>query len=255
MDKLNIGILFCSYGKDTQNYIRHCISPWESTDLLCNVSFAATSAQFSKFETEEDYESKRIFEANGVERVFHSINPISEAEARSGGLNLLSLDSLDYVWLVDSDEIYKTEEINAIVNFLERNRLTNWFSISLKNFVFDKSTYLEEPFQPPRIFKTHCGDVKLAGFYWDNEPYYIKDENNSQHIDFKSFSSIIIPPNVAWISHYSWLNDERSRKKIEYQKARGWNCSYDWNKETGLTFSIDCYKNSKHFPNTLKAVQ
>ena len=61
---------------------------------------------------------------------------------------------LDYIWLVDSDEFYTDEDINNIEKYVESSN-KNLFKISLKNHVLDFKHYLEEPIQPPRIFKTN----------------------------------------------------------------------------------------------------
>ena len=64
--------------------------------------------------------------------------------------------------------------------------------------------------------------------------------------DIDAFPCGIIGQNVAWIRHYTWLNNERSKKKVEYQKARGWTCSYEWDyNENKLKFNAEYYKKEK----------
>ena len=54
------------------------------------------------------------------------------------------------------------------------------------------------------------------------------------------FPSIIIPD--LQIKHYSWLDGETSKKKIEYQRSRGWTCSYKVDDQNRVSFNEEFYK-------------
>jgi hypothetical protein len=72
---------------------------------------------------------------------------ILELEARNLALENLVKHNVDYIWLVDSDEFYTEKDIQKIEDYVESSN-KNLFKISLKNHVFDKEHYIEEPFQP-----------------------------------------------------------------------------------------------------------
>jgi hypothetical protein len=79
----------------------------------------------------------------------------------------------------------------------------------------------------------------LSHFYFDNHITYNSGEN------FDNKPNIKIPRNIAWIKHYSWLNeDSRSREKIKYQERRFVSgCSFSFNEENGkINFSDRFYK-------------
>ena len=75
-------------------------------------------------------------------------------------------------------------------------------------------------------------------FYEDNNILY----RGTITRDFKhdiSFANKTVPANICNPKHYSWLDCERSRKKVEYQRVRwGSACSFVWNKiENKLEFN------------------
>ena len=120
------------------------------------------------------------------------------------------------------------------------------FKISLKNHVFDLDHYLEEPFCPPRIFKTNINNnLFLEGFYWDNDMCYKTKEDNNSLVSYEAIEELeIIPKEVAYIPHYTWLNDKIGKRKVEYQHKHFGHCSYKWNEEKEcIEFDESFYKN------------
>ena len=54
-----------------------------------------------------------------------------------------------------------------------------------------------------------------------------------------------VPKECAWIPHQTWMSDEKSKKKIDYQlRGRGWPaCSYSWDESRGgLVFNEEYYR-------------
>ena len=41
----------------------------------------------------------------------------------------------------------------------------------------------------------------------------------------------IIPKEVAYIPHYTWLNDRIGKRKVEYQHRHFGHCGYKWNND------------------------
>ena len=169
---------------------------------------------------------------------------VSESESRESGRQCLMAKDVnaDLVWLLDlSDEYYTAEQIDKIVAFVKSEPFTMWFRLSFKNYVFDKKTYLTAPFTPPRIWRTNFSGYKLDKCAYDNDFLYT-NAINAQVWD-RSLSNYIIPKSVAWIRHYSWLNDERGKEKVAYQESHfshGAGCCFKW--DDGLKWNEAYFK-------------
>lgn len=172
---------------------------------------------------------------------------VSEAESRDLGRQILMSDGIkvDLIWLLDlSDEYYTLEQIEKIVAFVKSEPFTTWFKICFRNYVFDRKTYLVEPFIPPRIWRVESGGYKLSKCVYDNDFLYT-NVIGAQVLD-KSLSNYIIPKSVALVKHFSWLSDERGKQKCAYQNLHfGFSngCSYRWNdKKNRLEFNDEFFK-------------
>lgn len=159
---------------------------------------------------------------------------ILEAEARNLAINALP-SYLDYYWIVDGDEIYTKEQIDRILEYLEQNSAMS-YSLCFKNYV--KESYMLKPFVPPRIFKSYSGFFRNPKFYWDNDVCW---QGANEFVSYKKLPHKTVPVNVAWIDHYTWLDDDKSRRKVEYQKKHFGHCSFKW--ENGhLEFDEEYFK-------------
>tara|TARA_Y100000356_G_scaffold121822_1_gene115460 strand:- start:2022 stop:2777 length:756 start_codon:yes stop_codon:yes gene_type:complete len=235
------GIIYCAY--NTEDYVLESIDPFLKRD---NHIVSAVSVPFKEYKGIDclhDHTTdilRELVEQKKLKYLVDSPQYISEAEARNNALFYLKKYNLDYIWLVDSDEFYTEEHINKIEEYVESSS-KNLFKISLKNHVFDLDHYLEEPFCPPRIFKTNINNtIKMAGFYWDNDMSY---EYNGQMISYENMELETIPKEVAYIPHYTWLNDRIGKRKVEYQHKHFGHCSYKWNHEKHcLEFDESFYK-------------
>ena len=86
-------------------------------------------------------------------------------------------------------------------------------------------------------------DYKLGQCVNDNDFLYL---SKNGFVQDKWLSYIIIDIKICNPLHYSWLNNDRSRKKVEYQKKRGWNTSFNWNyNKNCLEFNEEYYKNKE----------
>ena len=227
------GIIFCAY--NTEEYVLKSIEPFLKRD---NHIVSAVSVPFKEYKGIDSFHDhttdllRELVEQRRLKYLVDAPQYISEAEARNNALFYLKKYDLDYIWLVDSDEFYTEEYIEKIEQYVESSN-KNLFKISLKNHVFDLDHYLEEPFCPPRIFKTNIKDeLSLEGFYWDNDICYSEAENKVNMISYESIEELeIIPKQIAYIPHYSWLNDKIGKRKVEYQHKHFGHCSYKWNHE------------------------
>lgn len=243
---MKIGVIFTGY--NCAEYINDALDSWidakkESIDGN-EFIIAAVSCPFSGFPfTKPDKTHEilnQLYALKFIDYKFLGKTECSETNARSWALKRLAEGGADVVIQVDSDELYTLDDILNIFRFVSENPYVVWFSGCLKNYVFDETTYLAEPFRPARIHRIKFHDYKAFSFYDDNNISYEKPGYpGSQDI---IFSHLAIPESVAWVDHLTWLNNDRSRLKIEYQKSRGWVCSFDWDYENNkLIFNKSFY--------------
>lgn len=247
---MKYGIIYCGY--NTEEYIHDSLAPWiERKDCV----ISAVSVPFNEYYLQEFYEDNttlilhEYFEAGKIAHLTTFPRFIKEHEARNLALQKIE-ESINAYFLVDSDEVYTKENIDKIFEFVDQNPAC-WYKLSLKNFVFDKETFLEEPFCPPRIFRKSFLGLSNPSFCWDNDVvYHHKDGNLHQN----QIPFVDIPKEVAWVDHYTWLNNEISRRKVRYQQDhfKG-TCSYAWDEKLGLTFNEEYFTlNNVPKPNIRK---
>jgi len=237
---MKYGIIFCGY--NTEDYIKDSLAPWIGRDD-CVIS--AVSIPFQEYSRQVFFEDKTIeilhehFNRGEIQHLTTFPRFIKEHEARNLALRKIK-EPVDAYFLVDSDEIYTKENIERIFEFVETNPMC-WYKVALRNFVFDKDTYLEEPFTPPRIFRTNFLGLNTPSFSWDNDMTYNHQEGQFSH---NQIPFLEIPKEVAWVDHYTWLSNSLSKRKLQYQMAHFQGvCSFDWDEEKGLIFNEAYYKN------------
>tara|TARA_R100000479_G_scaffold164272_1_gene103080 strand:+ start:675 stop:1436 length:762 start_codon:yes stop_codon:yes gene_type:complete len=222
------GIIYCAY--NTEDYVLKSIEPFLKRD---NHIVSAVSVPFKEYkgiDTLHDHTTdllRELVEQKKLKYLVDSPQYITEAEARNFALFYLKKYNLDYIWLVDSDEFYTEDDIEKIEEYVESSN-KNLFKIPFKNHVFDLDHYLEEPFCPPRIFKTNINnEYSLESFYWDNDICY---SNSEQLIKYDLIEDLeTIPKDTVFIPHFTWLNDKIGKRKVEYQHRHFGHCGYKWN--------------------------
>ena len=239
------GIIYCGY--NTEDYVVESIEPFLKRD---NHVVSAVSVPFKEYRGIDDFHDhttdilRELVNQKKLKYLVDKPRYVTEAEARNLALFHLKKYNIDYIWLIDSDEFYTEEHIEKIEDYVESSN-KNLFKISLKNHVFDLDHYLEEPFCPPRIFKTNINNnLFLEGFYWDNDMCYKTKEDNNGLVSYEAIEELeIIPKEVAYIPHYTWLNDKIGKRKVEYQHKHFGHCSYKWNEEKEcIEFDESFYK-------------
>ena len=175
---------------------------------------------------------KLLAKSEFIDSCFDEPKYVKENEARNLALFDLLKKNIDYIMLVDSDELYKPKEIIDIINFVKLND-SDGYRINFKNYIFDGKSYLEG-FCPPRIYKNNINNG-INSFYWDNEIIY-----NNGRTD-KNIKFIDIPKETAFIKHMTWLN-ENGKEKIKYHHKHFGGCSYFWNEEKqSLELDLEYY--------------
>lgn len=237
---MNIGIILTAY--NSEKYIDDCLNPWVSLKEKYNITISCVSGMFKDYvDLGFQIKNKRTLRKlinNDIDYLI-STGPnllIDENNSRNNILNVLKKDN-DIIWILDSDEIYTETEIENIISYTELYPNIDWFSVNFKNYIFTNKTFISG-YCPPRIFRTNK-ENNLDRFYFDNHILY---EDGS---DFLNHSNLKIPRNVAWVKHFTWLNDDpRTPEKVKYQNVRFINgCNFLWNEENNkLYFNDDYYK-------------
>ena len=125
-------------------------------------------------------------------------------------------DDIDYIWNLDSDEVYKTEDIKNIINFLEKEKPTSvgvrscsfygGFGHYLTGFELKKDNFL-------RIFRYIKGSTWLT-----HRPPTIKypsDANITRnHVDSDTLWNKL----GVQMYHYSYTFPDQVYKKVNYYK-------------------------------------
>jgi hypothetical protein len=125
-------------------------------------------------------------------------------------------DDIDYIWNLDSDEVYKTEDIVKIINFLTENNPTSvgiqscsfygGFDDYLTGFELNTDNFL-------RIFKYVKGSTWMT-----HRPPTISYPSNyhiiKKHVDSKTLYDLI----GVQMYHYSYVFPDQVFKKVNYYK-------------------------------------
>jgi FkbM family methyltransferase len=241
VEPIKIGVLLSAY--NSEDYIDECLSPWISLKDEYSITFACVSGMYKEY---LDFGFKSKNKGTLAKLIKYDLDfllstgeksLLGENDSKNSALDVLK-NNCDLVWILDSDEFYTEGEIKNIVEYIQKNSQYDWYSVNLKNSTFEKKLWIDG-FCPPRIFRTDRNQG-ISHFYFDNHITYNNGEN------FESKPNLKIPRNVAWVKHYSWLNeDTRSREKIKYQERRFvGGCSFSFDENTGkIHFSENFYRN------------
>lgn len=235
---MRVGVIYCAY--QAEDYLRMSLDPWvvARQASLAGHTFliAAVSVPFEGFPQEDYADLTRSMLGDAVHhgRIDHVIvrdRPTKETDARGQALQWLVANHVDTLIQWDSDEVASLEDIQRILAFVEGQPYVPTFRVSYRNLVFTPNQWLAEPFTPMRIHRVDTpGGYVAAGFWDDNNVYYRRpwEGETGYLVRDADMACITIPTTVAHPAHYTWLNDERSRRKVEYQLSRGWTPSFRW---------------------------
>lgn len=244
---MKVGVIYTAF--NAEPYLHRSLPPWMDarTDKLGGHDYliAAVNYPFIGFDTSgpRDFTDRILTEYLQHGRIDHlcaGADPVTEVVARGRALDDLVDQQCDITVMVDADEIWTEKDILGVMAWVEANPHAVWHRVSLVNLVFDTNTRLVDPFTPPRVHRVRAGAYRAHSFYDDNNVTYGGTITRDLIRDVE-FPSLTIPESVAAPLHFTWLNDERSRRKCEYQAKRGWMCSYRWDAARGLCFNESFY--------------
>ncbi len=237
------GVILVGY--NCQEYFDECLAPWLEARRTGvgghQIKICAVNCPFTSFPLEDEDGTRAKFtellENNEIDFLVKTDNQVDETFARGKALEWCVANGCDFTWMCDLDEFYKLIDIERIINFVEKQKFVASFKIPLKNYIFNGDEYLEEPFTPFRIHRLKYQSYVANSFWDDNNIQYKGTITRDFKFDI-NFPYTVIPSSLVWIRHQTWMNNERSKSKVFYQKARNWNCSYQWNEiENKLEFN------------------
>jgi len=163
-------------------------------------------------------------------------------------------DDIDYVWNLDSDEVYKTEDLIKMVKFLKEEQPTSvgirscsfygGFDHYLTGFELNKDNFL-------RIFKYEKGSTWLT----HRPPTILYPKNYNiikKHID----SETLYDKTGVQMYHYSYVFPTQVYTKIGYYKdsVSKENCIDDYFNIIYLPWVKGSYENKKEIENRFMGV-
>ena len=239
---MKIGVL--ATGFNCADYFDKVLEPWlQYKEKYGELIISAVSGHFTGNAVIEDDSKELMLHAFNTKKIQYLALPVGdfdEAAIRNLALTPLLKENVDIIWLLDFDEIYTLEEIEKILQFVQRESFIACFTIEFKNYVFTKTTYIKG-FAPRRIWRVNYGSLlKLDKFVWDNDIQYKNIENNISLDNLLPTGRI---PNIT-PKHFTWLNDIRSKNKISYQEkhfAKGAGCSFKW-EDNQLKWNLDYFQ-------------
>lgn len=223
---MKLGVLGSAF--NCHDLLPRTLEPWIKAREKYDLKIAVSSIQFDSF---QDCDNSKTLEILGKSNLdFYTATghiKLSEAEARNQSLNELLKMGCSQIAIWDADELYSDKDIDGLFKFVSDEPFTAWFEIQFRNLTFSEQTYTRN-FSPPRVFKVNYNGYKLKRFYYDNDVMYVDKDGREK--SYKELVSQKIPSKFCWPLHYSWLDNETSKMKVEYQKKRWGNdgCMFDW---------------------------
>jgi autotransporter strand-loop-strand O-heptosyltransferase len=227
--KQKIGLLVTAY--NCHDYVDDCLKSWLNSKSKHNIKIAVNSGMFSDYKNLDfpDRNKETLEKLSKYNFDFFvktsPYNLLDEDSSRNQCLDyLIKNQKCDLIWIVDADEIYKQNEIDNIINYVNQNDAV-YYNITFKNYTFTKNYFSD--FSPPRIFWVNKNSG-INKFYFDNHILY--NDGSLSENDF----SRTISKEIAYVDHFSWLaQDSRTKEKIVYQNLRfagddDSKCSYKW---------------------------
>ena len=231
------GVIFCGYR--CADLLTESLAPWlvarsQKPDGH-QIVICAVSLPFEGFDNgPEDgtsYMLNKALQTGEIDHLITGETPVKETEARGTALKWLISQGCDVIWQADGDENPTLNEIRRTLEFISYRPAIPVFRGSLKNYVFNRQTYLTQPFTPYRAHRVYVGSF-MANRFWDDNNILYVDPDGRKVKDIE-LATLTIPQSVAWVKHFSWISDDRSRRKCKYQQVRWPSCSFRWNDVEG----------------------
>jgi len=145
----------------------------------------------------------------------------------------LELCSGDYIWLVDSDEIYKEEDVGTIIKTLEKDSIIIQVNMPIlhfwKGFEYIIRSKILSNIETPRIFRLD----RPCFFTTHRPPILFCEQQDETTAEMNVLQMSVLKKDGIYLYHYSYVLDEQVKQKIELYKRYGWGESWgldldDW---------------------------
>ena len=242
---LKIGVLFASY--NCADHIDRCFQPWLNLREELDLVLASTNGRYNISDLKFDYKGNdsliKLLGKN-LDFLVHSTSVNhrwTEEESRTYMLNYMLDRKVDLIFVIDADEFYTEEQIRNILKYVQENSNYDAYNVQFKNYVI-KLPYWIEGFNKSVIYWCdRHGGIKCFNF--DCEIAY-----NDGTIIQKNTNVNIIPKNIAFVDHYSWLeNDPRTKEKtvlqnVKYFGEENLKCAFCYDQNNNLIVNENFYK-------------
>lgn len=219
------------------DYLEAAIRPWldvcERIDIFEGAFITTTNLGYPPRSTDKTIEIARKLEAENpykIKLVQH--NEYNEPILRNNHLYQTVRDfgrDDTVLFILDGDEVYSPEDVKRCIEQVESEKHINRWWISMKNYISQSEYYLG--FRVPRFARLE----KAVGFESYNGIAYADGTREADILD-------VCP------SHYSWHPLGKAKRKIEWQRSLGWECSFKIENEK-IALNEDYYlKNGKSKP-------
>lgn len=237
-NNMKIGIIYCGY--NTEEYVKDTIAPWIKAKQRYDMIISAVSVPFEEYLGLDQGKDETtnilidLLKENKIDSLYTDPKYVKESMARNFCLFNLLDKKCDLVVLVDSDEFYTDKDIDKLIDYINNTPQYDCYEVHLKNYVFD-GTYWVDGFHPFRAFRNDR-NMGINQFYWDNDLIF----NNGKTHKYTNY--ITIPKDILHIKHMTWLNNEKSKLKVQYHLKHFGGCSYKWDEASNkLEFDLDYY--------------
>jgi len=129
----------------------------------------------------------------------------------------------DYIWLVDSDEVYKKKDIEVIIGMLDADPTITQINFSLFHFWKGFEYVLSSP-----ILKSHPGFFRVfkldkpCYFTTHRPPTFLLQRYKKTTYQMNRVENSVMVKKGIFIYHYSYVSDSQVKQKVELYKKYGW---------------------------------
>lgn len=239
---MKLGVVISVY--NGMDFLEECLRDWISLKTL-GIEIAIVDCLFERFNGKTPNSNdgtveflEKYLKEKKID-FFQKLKPnLKENEARNIAIEYLLNKDVTHVLTTAPDEIFKKTDIKYLIDFLQKDETNALFYLNYKNYIGNKKNYILG-FCPKRIWTAQYYNFLFNGLRFDDDGMFY-DTHSKNIVSDNIFPSIVIP-NLQ-IKHYSWLDGETSKNKIEYQKSRGWVCSYKVDQNNKVSFNEEFYR-------------